>query len=234
MVIDARKPRTAFVATGFGPVGRSGFAAPGSAGPAHVALGAGGASTGGSGRMDPPPLLPDVARGDARAVQACIDRYGGLVWSLARRLLAAPNEREDAVQEIFVDLWRSAARYDPLLGPEHAFVVTIARRRLIDRVRAQRSRRQFEQPLDLDALDRAAATHAGHDPGGDAGLAARALAVLPARDRSLILLAVVEGLSHAEIAARVAMPLGTVKTIIRRGLLRVRAALEGRASGGER
>ena len=68
-------------------------------------------------------------------MQACMDRFGGLVWSLARRVTRSTAEADDAVQEIFVDLWRSASRFDPSIANETTFVAMIARRRLIDRGR---------------------------------------------------------------------------------------------------
>src|ERR1043165_482447 len=91
--------------------------------------------------MQPAPelaLLARVAGGDPRAVRDCIARYGGLVWSIARRFEGA--DAEDAVQEIFLDLWKSAARFDPQIASEPAFVAMIARRRLIDRRRTRRRR----------------------------------------------------------------------------------------------
>src|SRR5215813_5986353 len=83
-------------------------------------------------------LLARVASGDRGAVRDCIARYGGLVWSIARRFEGA--DAEDAVQEIFLDLWKSAARFDPRIASESAFVAMITRRRLIDRRRTRRRR----------------------------------------------------------------------------------------------
>src|SRR3954470_14464574 len=99
--------------------------------------------------MDPathlelPPLLGRVAAGDQQAVRECLARYGGLVWSIARRFEAA--DAEDAVQEIFLDLWKSAARFDRQIASEASFVAMIARRRLIDRKRT-RGRRPTIDP----------------------------------------------------------------------------------------
>ena len=96
-----------------------------------------------------------VAGGDAGAVRECLDAYGGLVWSLARRLSPGEAEAEDAVQEIFIELWSKAGRYDEGRASETTFVAMIARRRLIDRWR-QRGRRLDEDALDVNGLPIAA------------------------------------------------------------------------------
>ncbi|MCB1037310.1 MAG: sigma-70 family RNA polymerase sigma factor, partial [Acidobacteria bacterium] len=83
---------------------------------------------------DKSPLLPAIAAGDGRAVQELLDRYKGLIWWLARQLVPGP-EAEDAVQEVFVELWTHADRYDPSQSSESAFVAMVARRRFIDRRR---------------------------------------------------------------------------------------------------
>jgi len=80
-------------------------------------------------------ILARVARGDAKAVRECIDEFGGLVWAIARRMTRSRADAEDAVQEIFIDVWRSAGRFDAAQGSEKVFITTIARRRLIDRIR---------------------------------------------------------------------------------------------------
>ncbi|MFM8699347.1 MAG: RNA polymerase sigma factor, partial [Phycisphaerales bacterium] len=87
-----------------------------------------------------PSILHMVARGESGAMQACMDRFGGLVWSLARRVTRSTAEADDAVQEIFVDLWRSSSRFDPSIANETTFVAMIARRRLIDRGRRRQRR----------------------------------------------------------------------------------------------
>src|SRR5215813_10857739 len=92
-------------------------------------------------------LLARVAGGDPGAVRDCLARYGGLVWSIARRFEG--GDAEDAVQEIFLDLWRSAARFDPQIASEPAFVAMIARRRLIDR-RRTRQRRPITEAIAAD------------------------------------------------------------------------------------
>ena len=80
-------------------------------------------------------ILQRIAAGDAAAVDDCLRQYGGLVWSLARRFSHDHAESEDAVQEVFLDVWKSAARFDEAMGSEATFITMIARRRLIDRRR---------------------------------------------------------------------------------------------------
>lgn len=187
----------------------------------------------------PDNLLPRVANGDRDAVQGCIDRYSGLVWSLARRLCPNHTDAEDAVQDIFVSLWRSADRFNPEMGSEPTFVAMIARRRLIDRIR--RVTRGPAQ-ISLDASEspttgRSAAPPEPASNGGDtdsiAGLtvgeessaAKRALDQLSDDQQRVIRMSVLHGLSHEKISVATDMPLGTVKTHIRRGLIKVRQIL---------
>jgi RNA polymerase sigma-70 factor (ECF subfamily) len=172
-------------------------------------------------------LLERVAAGDAAAARACIERYGGLVWSLARRTSAEGDEAEDAVQEIFLDVWKSAARFDPSRGSEATFVAMIARRRLIDRRR--RGRSQLHGPLADDLVEEGAFGRV--EAAAEVAIAARSLASLRPEPRRVLLLATCGGLSHAEIAETLGMPLGTVKAHVRRGLLHVKRALFG--GGGD-
>jgi RNA polymerase sigma-70 factor (ECF subfamily) len=171
----------------------------------------------------PSTLLQRVAAGDPDAVRECITRYSGLVWTLARRFCGPGSEAEDAAQEIFISLWRSAATYDPAVASEPTFVSMIARRRLIDRARA-RQRRPEPAPL----VETAAAPRLEPiETSDESARAAAALLSLSADQQRVIRLAVHQGLSHEEIAAATGMPLGTVKTNIRRGLMRVREMLLG-------
>jgi RNA polymerase sigma-70 factor (ECF subfamily) len=169
-----------------------------------------------------------VASGDGGAVRECIDLYGGLVWSLARRMSPSPAEAEDAVQEIFLDLWRSAARFDPGIASEVTFVAMIARRRLLDR-RRHRRRRPETQSLADTPTPVEDASLARVEASAEARLAEGALARLRPEQRLVLLLSACHGLSHEEIASTVNMPLGTVKAHARRGLLRVREMLGGGA-----
>jgi RNA polymerase sigma-70 factor, ECF subfamily len=132
------------------------------------------------------------------------------------------EEAEDAVQEIFLDLWRSAARFDPRAGSEITFIATIARRRLVD-ARRRRQRRPQTEPILDDA------THVGRSTppelGAEAAIAARALDQLRPEQRHVLILTALHGLSHEEVAQTTGMPLGTVKAHARRGLMRVREVL---------
>lgn len=178
-------------------------------------------------------VLTRVARGEPAAVAECIDEFGALVWALARRLSPTRADAEDAVQEIFLDVWRSAARFDPTQGSEKVFIAMIARRRLIDRLRRHAQRPEFGSTEELESAAFATPGTAG-EIGVEAERAAAAVAQLRPEQQQVIALAVLDGLSHSEIAARTGLPLGTVKTQMRRGLMRVRELLDlgGDAGGG--
>lgn len=178
-----------------------------------------------------PPVLTRVAAGDAAAVRECLDRFGGLVWSLSRRLLATASEAEDAVQEIFVEIWKSAHRYDPDIASESAFVAMIARRRLIDRQRkaARTPRHEALSDTREASLELPQASLARSD---DAGRAARAFKELSPEQQRVLSLSIHHGLSHEKIATATGLPLGTVKTHARRGLIRLRELMNGPANGG--
>lgn len=169
------------------------------------------------------PLLGRVAAGDQAAVRECLARYGGLVWSICKRF-EGMTDAEDAVQEIFLDLWKSAARFDRSIATEAAFVAMIARRRLIDRKRTRGRRPTIDPMQELPAVE---AGGSGPDTCAEANQAARALDQLRPEQRQVLLMATAGGMSHNEIAAQTGMPLGTVKAHARRGLMSIRAALLG-------
>ena len=171
-------------------------------------------------------VLPRIAAGDPAAVSDCIARYGGLVWSLARRFLGNPADAEDAVQDVFIELWKNAARYDPKLASEPTYVTMIARRRLIDRKR-RAGRAPAVQPI-ADEPPAATGSIARVEIEDEAAKAAAVLDELRPDERRVIQMAVYQGLTHEEIAAQTGLPVGTVKTHIRRGLIRVRERLAAR------
>lgn len=168
-------------------------------------------------------LLHRVATGDQEAVRACISRYGGLVWSLARRIGLSDAEAEDAVQEVFTAIWQNAYRYDATIASETAFIATIARRRLIDR-RRKVGRRPVASAI-TEEITASAAEPVSADVSEDAARAASALTRLSDEQQRVLRLSVYEGLSHELIARATGLPLGTVKTHARRGLMRLRALL---------
>jgi RNA polymerase sigma-70 factor, ECF subfamily len=174
------------------------------------------------GRAAPEPVLGRVAMRDANAVRECLGRYGGLVWSIARRF--SPSDAEDAVQEIFLDLWKNAERYDPTIASEPVFVAMIARRRLIDRRR--RSKRDASVPSDAPPPS-VADPGSGPEACAEASQAAQALMQLRPEERDVLLQATCLGMSHEEIARKTGQPLGTIKSLARRGLLRIRARMMG-------
>lgn len=174
-------------------------------------------------RVLPEPLLSRVAAQDPIAVRECVDRYAGLVWSLARRLLPAAD-LDDAVQEVFVEIWRSAPRFDPSIASETAFVAMLARRRLIDRRRSL-DRRHDRAQLPDSLSDSAAPAQHLTEIADEAAVASQAMDTLSAEQRRCLRLNVYEGLSHENIAASTGIPLGTVKTHVRRGLIKIRELL---------
>ena len=176
-------------------------------------------------------MLQRAATGDATAFPACVDRFGPLVWTLARQLIADRTEAEDAVQEVFVELWRCADRYDPSVASARAFVATIARRRLIDRGRVRQRQMRGMQSLEGTDDARIRATTHKSTVDDDARDALRELDRLRPEQRDVIRLAVQAGWNHEQIAAHLSMPLGTVKTHLRRGILRIREVLGATAGG---
>jgi RNA polymerase sigma-70 factor (ECF subfamily) len=175
-------------------------------------------------------VLQRIASGDTAAVRECIEQYGALVWSLARRLSRTPADAEDATQDIYLDIWRSAGRFDESQGSDKVFIAMIARRRLIDRLR----KASAEPPMDAEeVLESVAWADPGNGPeiSIEAEQAMRALAELRPEQRQVLELGLLQGLSQSEIAVRLGMPLGTVKSFMRRGLIKVREFMNVDAHG---
>ncbi|HXW09473.1 MAG TPA: sigma-70 family RNA polymerase sigma factor [Steroidobacteraceae bacterium] len=166
-------------------------------------------------------VLAGVARGDGPAMRECMERFGGLVWAIARRMTRSRADAEDAVQEVFVDVWRSAARYDPAQGTERVFIATIARRRLIDRIRRGRLMQYTSDESVLEDVRFAEPGNHG-EVRVEAERAARAVARLRPQQQRILRMGLLEGMTHSEIASATGLPLGTVKTLMRRGLIQAR------------
>jgi RNA polymerase sigma-70 factor, ECF subfamily len=177
--------------------------------------------------------LQRIVYGDQAAAEGLYDRHARPLYSLILRILGDEPEAEDVLQEVFAQAFRQASRYDTRRGPVTAWLLTIARSRAIDRLRARRTRVEargagIEIIDDMPAVQLDAASAMLDEE--RSRLVREALLGLPLLQRMAIELAYFEGLSHAEIAARLEQPLGTIKTRIRLALLKLRDVLtEGRA-----
>lgn len=169
-------------------------------------------------------ILKRIASGDRTAVEDCLSAYGGLVWSIARKMLRNNDDAEDAVQEIFIDIWKNAGRYDESQASETTFIAMIARRRIIDRIRYS-SRRISADSLEEVIAEPWTRSDQSMQISVEAKEAAAAMKDLRPEQRQVLHLSIVQGLSHQEIADATGMPLGTVKTHARRGILQAREVL---------
>jgi RNA polymerase sigma-70 factor (ECF subfamily) len=209
-----------------------------SVGARSVPDGAPDAGVAGGGREDPAApqhaiWLAATARGDQRAFEAFYEATLPRVYALARRICVDPGLTEEVAEDAYVQVWRDAGRYDAARGVPLAWLLTITRSRALDALRRRDEAQSVSDPDDLvdqpdadaDPLDllalfeRTSATR-------------RALAALPARERQLVALAFLRGLTHAEIAAETGWPLGTIKTTIRRALATLRQMLLPHAPHG--
>ncbi len=165
-------------------------------------------------------------------MEACIDRYGGLVWTIARRYLASSSDAEDAVQDVFVELWRKASAFDESIAAEATFVTVLTRRRVIDMLRAGRNRRDCQLPDDLVGME-ATDTENQFVVAEEAQRIRNSMAQLRTEQRRVLELAIVHGMSQTTIASETGWPLGTVKSHARRGIERLRELLSATPAAGE-
>jgi RNA polymerase sigma-70 factor (ECF subfamily) len=166
-------------------------------------------------------LLAKVASGNPEAFEELINKYGNLIWSIARRYLSNQNEAEDAVQEIFVALWQSAGRFDPNKASEITFISMITRRRLIDNLR-KNNKHKVLKSIEDSLSDDVFSQKSNLEENAEISLVIRALKKLDIQDQELLSLSIYQGFSHLEIAKLLNLPLGTVKTKIRRNLMKIR------------
>jgi RNA polymerase sigma-70 factor (ECF subfamily) len=175
-------------------------------------------------------LVAQLSRQDMEAFEALYDRYGNLVYSVSLRILADVHAAEEEVQDVFLRVWRKPDHYDAARGRFLTWLLSVARNRAIDERRSRGRRQRFEvgsAPLDGEGPQ--------GDEADDPALAVlladersavrRALVGLPPEQRSAIELAYYGGLTQQEIARALGEPLGTVKTRIRLGMQKMRAAL---------
>lgn len=170
----------------------------------------------------------DILRGlracDPAALEALYDRYARQAFGLAYRVLGDAAAAEDAVQEAFLALWQQSARLDASRGRLGALLMTIVYRRAIDMLRSRRGQATLDDPFSL-----ATVAHGEQaDPiNFDREMVHRALMSLPEEQRRAIEMCFFEGFTHVEAAARLGIPLGTLKSRLRLGMEKLRAALRG-------
>ena len=178
-------------------------------------------------------LLQRIAARDTAALAELYDRHSRLLFGLILRIVRDRGEAEEILQEAFVRVWTRAETYDAQMGGPLPWIVRVARNCAIDRLRARRVRATVDAPaIDLAAVEAAAPATDIQTPeaavlmlrGG--GALTDALAGLPAEQRRLIEAAFFEGYTHSELAQRFGLPLGTVKTRIRAGMIAMRQRLE--------
>ena len=173
-------------------------------------------------RAEEAELLGRIAAGDERAIEALHRRYAGPLYSLAFQVTRADRFAQDVVQEVFVAVWRDAGRFDPARGSVAAWLFSLARHKAIDLVRREATVRRHTAEVDLEWAV------APDDVDEEAWLRVRrdavraAIATLPEAQRTAVELAFFAGLTHVEVAEKLAIPLGTAKTRIRTALLRLR------------
>jgi RNA polymerase sigma-70 factor (ECF subfamily) len=170
-------------------------------------------------------LFEQMAYGHRPALERLYDRHAHLVFALALRVLRNQADAEEVVQEVFLQVWREAARYDPARGTPQAWLVMLARTRAIDKLRAARRLGQHRRETAFMEETVVESPRSTDDQVADRQLVLGVLSGLSPAHRQVLELAYYEGLTQTEIAARTGLPLGTVKTRIRMGLEHLRAAL---------
>ncbi|WP_162942046.1 sigma-70 family RNA polymerase sigma factor [Desertimonas flava] len=177
--------------------------------------------------MDDPDLdrcIAAAADGDQAAFADLYDLLAPTVYGVVRRVVRDQAQSEEVTQEVFVEVWRTASRFDVGRGSVRSWVVTIAHRRAVDRVRSEQAHRD-RNVRDARAVDAAPPTPEDVAVAGEErARAVAAMAALPGPQREALELAFYDGLTHAQIADHLGIALGTVKTRIRDGLIRLRAA----------
>ena len=170
-------------------------------------------------------LIGEMAGGHRPALERFYDRHAQVVFALALRILRNQADAEEVAQEVFLQVWREASRYDPARGTPQAWIVMMARTRALDKLRA--ARRLGDHRREAETVERTVvrSVRATDDQMADRQLVLGMLANLSSAQRQMLELAYYEGLTQTEIADRTGVPLGTVKTRIRMGLEQLRTAL---------
>ncbi len=170
-------------------------------------------------------IIAAVATGDQGAFAALYDRLVPSVYGVVRRVLRDPSQAEEVAQEVFVEIWKQAARFDGSRGSVRTWAVTIAHRRAVDRVRSEQAHRDRQLRSAGSDLDGGSTPEDTAIDTEDRRRAMTAMAALSAPQREVLELAFYEGMTHVQIADHLGVALGTVKTRIRDGLIRLRTAM---------
>ncbi len=172
-------------------------------------------------------LMARLAAGESGAARECVERFGPLLRSLARRFFVCDADAEDAVQDILVSVWRSAGRYDPRIAGETTFVAMIARRRLIDRRRVTRSWEALGEDSDpRGPVNREDTSQRERIEAREELSRAEALMSRLSESQQHALRLASLGLTHSEVSRSTGQRLGTAKTNLRRGMIRLRRLAE--------
>jgi len=169
-------------------------------------------------------ILKLIAKGEDRAFNLLIEKYGNLVWSIGRKFLYKESDVEDAVQEVFIAIWKAAEKFDHTKASEVTFISMIARRRFIDYLRKVSKHRNL-QSIDEDNGQELFKESILNES-TDLQLIKDAIGTLEIADQELLNLSVYQGYSHSEIAKLLNIPLGTVKTRIRRNLIKLKGLFD--------
>jgi RNA polymerase sigma-70 factor (ECF subfamily) len=169
-------------------------------------------------------LLAQVAKGDEDAFRAVFDQAAGPVLGTVRRVVRDPAQSEEVMQEVLLEVWRTAARFDPGVGSAAAWIMTLAHRRAVDRVRsehsaARRELRAASASVDYDEVVEAVELSLDHER------VRRCLTSLTDLQREAVTLAYYQGYTYREVAELLGIAVGTVKTRMRDGLIRLRDCL---------
>jgi len=173
-----------------------------------------------------------IVRQDERALAELYDRYRVILFGLLVRILNSREEAEDVLQEVFLQVWRRAADFDETRGRPFTWLVTLARSRGIDRIRNLAARDRVAQAGAREESEQVSDAVADAFRSEQRGLVTTALAQLPEEQMRPLMLAYFDGLTQSEIAAKLNAPLGTVKTRMRSGLMKLRELLADSKSAG--
>lgn len=171
-------------------------------------------------------LLPRIASGDRLAMRRLYDATSAKLFGVCLRILSDRDESEDVLQEVYLTIWRRADRFDAGRASVMAWISTIARNRAIDRLRARGPLAYADPVEDLEIEDEAPRAEALLEAAQDGAALGRCLSELDDRTQAVIRTAFFEGITYEALARRLHAPLGTVKSWIRRGLLKLKGCLE--------